>query len=75
MRREKVEELFRRCRKSQMEEALDRLLKYECQHYQMPYLLKDTDYNFPNSEMRKVPSFHIKSGLIIILNIFVHICR
>lgn len=58
-----------------MEEALDSLLKYEYQHYQMPHLLKNTNYNFLKSEMRKVKLFHIKLDILIILSIFVHVCH
>lgn len=57
-----------------MEKALDCFLKYECQDHQMPHLLKSTNYNFLKLGMRKV-KFHIKSDIVIILNVFIHICH
>lgn len=41
----------------------------------MPHLLQNLDYNVLKSGIREVKLFHMKSGIIVILNFFVHICH
>lgn len=41
----------------------------------MPHLLKNLDSNFLRAGMKGVKLFHIKSNILVILHIFVHICH